>query len=95
MDQGGEFGPDGLFYYILDHKSDEDSKFTGAYVFNITGRKGNAVRFSNIKYDPDQWYPFVGWKRKNELEGITYWDRGNHSKYPGQVHLIYLDLRWW
>ena len=35
--QGGEFGPDGLFYYVLDHKSDEDSSYAGFSLFKITG----------------------------------------------------------
>jgi hypothetical protein len=87
--QGGEFGPDGLFYYVLDHKSDEDSGYTGFYIFKITGRKGTALWRANIKYDPDRG---DGWKRRCELEGITFWDRGNDSKYPGQIHILFLDL---
>ncbi|MBN2738468.1 MAG: hypothetical protein JXR70_15920 [Spirochaetales bacterium] len=90
--QGGEFGDDNMFYYVLDHKSDEDSKFTGIYMFKIDGPKASAKRFANIQYDPDTWYPFVGAKRRSELEGITYWDLGSHSSYPGQVHALFLSL---
>ncbi len=89
--QGGAFDSDGILYYMLDHASDEDSNFTGIYRFYIVARQAHALGRMNIKYDPDRWIPFVGWKRKQELEGITVWDRGSHSKYGGKIHALFLS----
>lgn len=86
--QGGAFDPYGNFYYVLDHKTHEQSGYTGFYIFEITGRKGRARWRQNIKYDPDY---FNGKWRRGELEGITYWDRSNQSKYTGNVHQLFLS----
>ncbi|MBT8491024.1 MAG: hypothetical protein KJN62_08240, partial [Deltaproteobacteria bacterium] len=92
--QGGAFSPHGIFYYVLDHKADENCKYTGIHAFiikkyaseiTIRGKnnKKERVNFMNEKYDPDFG---DGWKRKWEFEGITIWDRGTE----GQIHTLQL-----
>lgn len=34
--QGGAFSPNGVFYYVLDHGTADESAFTGVYVFDVT-----------------------------------------------------------
>jgi hypothetical protein len=34
--QGGAFSQTGVFYYVVDHKSDEDSDYTGVHAFNVS-----------------------------------------------------------
>lgn len=94
--QGGTFSPHGIFYYVLDNKSDEDSHYTGIHAFTIQGNlateitikgisnRNENVNFMNVKYDPDIW--IFGWYRSWELEGITVWDHGAE----GQIHLLQL-----
>lgn len=89
-DQGGVFGNDNRFYYVLDHSTDDDSKHTGIYTINIKGKKGTAERFSRVFYNADEGATSF---RASELEGIDFWDRGNSSKYPGQVHALWIDQR--
>lgn len=98
--QGGAFSPNGIFYYVLDHKSDEYSHYTGIHAFLIHGSYANEitikgknnrnenVNFMNEKFDPDTW--FFGWWRNWELEGITIWDRGAE----GQIHMLQLHNEW-
>ncbi len=91
--QGGAFSPHGIFYYVLDHKADENSLYTGVHAFlvqdghaneiTIKGKnnKNQDVNFMNEKYDPD-----IGKWRNWEFEGITVWDRG----IEGQIHVLQL-----
>lgn len=85
--QGGDFDRFGNFYYTLDHSKEDKSIYTGVYIFDLVARKGYAKWRLNIKYDPD--YDHTDW-RYGEPEGITVWDRGNDSNYPGVVHQLFL-----
>jgi hypothetical protein len=96
--QGGAFSPHGIFYYVLDHKSDEYCNYTGIHAFSIHGsyaneitikgknNKNENVSFMNEKYDPD-----IAGYRNWELEGITTWDRGAE----GQIHVLQLHNEWY
>jgi len=93
--QGGAFSPNGIFYYVLDHKEDEYCNYTGIHAFlihgqwadeiTITGMNNHKerVNFMNEKYDPDQ----LKW-RNWEFEGITIWDR--RADGLGQIHVLQL-----
>lgn len=85
--QGGAFDPYGNFFYTLDHAREEYSKYTGVYIFEITGRKSKVKWRLPIKYDPDY---FNGKWRRGELEGLTLYSRAD-GKYPGDLHQLFLN----
>ena len=94
--QGGAFGKNGIFYYVLDHKYKENAGFTGVHAFrldraNQEGRElelqgvdgaGRLSPFISQRYKPSQ-----GGERLWEMEGLTVVSEG------GKEMLYHVQLR--
>ncbi len=96
--QGMAFSPNGRFlFYVHDDKHDEDSEYTGIYVYYIDAENfeklmdssckekdnitAKLVNFINIKYDPD-----YGETRVEELEGV---DVGSIGGYDLRILILH------
>lgn len=96
--QGGAFSKNGLFFRTVDDAKDEDSKYTGIWVYELSGltkHNPSAVRvgFINIRYDPDLWAPgcwFDQCYRNYELEDLDAVSISS-GLMTGDIHILMLS----
>jgi hypothetical protein len=91
--QGGAFGPNGVFYYVVDHATDEDSDYTGVHAFEMTPLPVLALSNTDVLIDApayeidlsgsfmhityDSWMNGLD-SRNGELEGVDVLTESDH-----------------
>lgn len=76
--QGGAFSPTGLFYYVLDHKYQENAPFTGIHAFHLNPQTG--IGEATDLFIPIAFKPNDGKERLWELEGLTVQPHGQGER---------------
>lgn len=97
--QGGDFSPNGVFYYVHDNESADSSNFTGVHIFDVPpfkdgdrcviGEPASEVTvvpegYIRIDYDASATFDV---SRGDELEGTTVY-RG----VDGKMHILTVKL---
>lgn len=76
--QGGAFSKSGLFYYVLDHKYQENAPFTGIHAFRLNSQTG--VGEAIDLFIPIAFKPNNGKERLWEMEGLTVVSDGHDER---------------
>lgn len=95
--QGGTFSPDGRLHLIAGRLF-RDPAGGGIWVFDQDGtpqKKSSRSKGADFRYQFD-----TGWRRRQEPEGIAYWNTDTeelkeirHAKVSGQLHAILLNKK--